>query len=78
MTNRERYDKIMRENLRVKQEELPGLKYRSIPSWDSIGHMDLMSALEEAFCISMDTADVLDFSTYEKGMEILAKYGVEL
>ena len=36
MTNRERYDKIMRENLRVKQEELPGLKYRSIPSWDSI------------------------------------------
>ena len=78
MTNRERYDKIMRENLRVKQEELPGLKYRSIPSWDSIGHMDLMSALEEALCISMDTADVLDFSTYEKGMEILAKYGVEL
>ncbi len=78
MTNRERYDKIMRENLRVKQEELPGLKYRSIPSWDSIGHMDLMSALEEAFGISMDTADVLDFSTYEKGMEILAKYGVEL
>ena len=68
----------MRENLRVKQEELPGLKYRSIPSWDSIGHMDLMSALEEAFGISMDTADVLDFSTYEKGMEILAKYGVEL
>ena len=78
MTNRERYDKIMRENLRVKQEELPGLKYRSIPSWDSIGHMDLMSAMEEAFGISMDTADVLDFSTYEKGMEILAKYGVEL
>ena len=78
MTNRERYDKIMRENLRVKQEELPGLKYRSIPSWDSIGHMDLMSAMEEAFGISMDTADVLDFSTYEKGMEILAKYGVEI
>ena len=78
MTNRERYDKIMRENLRVKQEELPGLNYRSIPSWVSIGHMALMSALEEAFGISMDTADVLDFSTYEKGMEILAKYGVEL
>jgi acyl carrier protein len=78
MTNSERYDKIMRESLRVKQEELPGLKYRGIPAWDSIGHMDLMSAMEEAFGISMDTADVLDFSSYEKGKEILAKYGVEL
>ena len=40
--------------------------------------MDLMSAMEETFKISMSTADVLDFSTYDKGKEILAKYGVEI
>ena len=59
-------------------EELPGLKYRGIPLWDSLGHMDLMGDMEETFKISIGTADVLDFSSYEKGKEILAKYGVEL
>ncbi len=34
--------------------------------------------MEETFKISIGTADVLDFSSYEKGKEILAKYGVEL
>ena len=68
------YDK----SFRVKPEELPGLKYRGIPLWDSLGHMDLMGDMEETFKISIGTADVLDFSSYEKGKEILAKYGVEL
>ena len=40
--------------------------------------MDLMSAMEEAFGINLSTLDVLDFSSYEKGKEILARYGVEL
>ena len=35
-------------------------------------------ALEEAYAINISTVDVLDFSSYEKGKEILAKYGVEL
>ncbi len=49
-----------------------------IPAWDSIGHMSLVAALEEAFDIMMDTDDIIDFSSYKKGMEILSeKYGVE-
>ena len=39
---------------------------------------DLMGDMEETFKISIGTADVLDFSSYAKGKEILAKYGVEL
>ena len=38
----------------------------------------MMSAMEEAFEISVSTPDLLDFSSYEKGKEILARYGVEL
>ena len=38
----------------------------------------MMSAMEETFGISVSTPDLLDFSSYEKGKEILAKYGVEL
>ncbi|WP_334261427.1 acyl carrier protein, partial [Flavonifractor plautii] len=78
MTNLEKYDRLFLTAFRVKPEELPGLKYRGIPLWDSLGHMDLMGDMEETFKISIGTADVLDFSSYEKGKEILAKYGVEL
>lgn len=78
MTNLEKYDKLFLNAFKVKPEELPTLKYQGIPLWDSLGHMDLMGEIEEAFKISISTVDVLDFSSYEKGKEILAKYGVEL
>ena len=55
----------------------PDLKYESISEWDSIGHMTLMSVLEEKFSISMDTDDIVDFSSFKKGIEILEKYGVK-
>jgi acyl carrier protein len=58
--------------------ELSALTYQSIPQWDSIGHMQLIAALEAAFDIMMDTEDILDLSSYEKGKEILKKYGVEI
>lgn len=78
MTNLEKYDDLFMKSFRVTAEELPTLKYQGHPLWDSLGHMDLMSELEELFKINISTVDVLDFSTYEKGKEILAKYGVEL
>ena len=52
------------------------LKYNDIPEWDSIGHMTLMSGLEEEFKISIETDDIVDFSSFEKGKEILKKYKI--
>ena len=78
MTNLEKYDKLFFDAFKVKAVELPSLKYPGIALWDSLGHMDLIGAMEETFKISISTIDVLDFSSYEKGKEILAKYGVEL
>ena len=49
------------------------LEYNSIPEWDSIGHMTLISALEDKFNITVETDDVIDFSSFKKGMEILSK-----
>lgn len=77
MTNLEKYDRLFLAAFKVDPEILPTLKYRGIPQWDSLGHMDLMGDMEETFGISLSTVDVLDFSSYEKGKEILAKYGVE-
>ena len=43
-----------------------------------MGHMQLIAALEDAFDIMFDTDDIIDFSSYEKGKEFMAKYEVEL
>ena len=43
-----------------------------------MGHMNLIGELEETFGITMDTPDMLAFSSYEKGKEIMKKYGVEI
>ena len=77
MTNNEKYVNAFIECLGVEAGQLVGLEYQAVPGWDSIGHMTLIAALEEAFDIMMDTDDIIDFSSYEKGMELLGKYDVE-
>jgi acyl carrier protein len=78
MSNLEKYNEIFCENLQVTAEQLPELKYQGVELWDSVGHMTLMAALEDAFDIMLDTDDIIDFSSYEKGKEILKKYDVEI
>jgi acyl carrier protein len=52
------------------------LAYQSVPEWDSISHMILISQLEEDFNVSLETDDVIDMSSFAKAREILAKHGV--
>ena len=77
MTNLEKYNAAFCETLQLEEKQLPGLKYQAVPLWDSVGHMSLVAALEDALDIMMDTDDIIDFSSYEKGVEILRKYGIE-
>jgi acyl carrier protein len=51
------------------------LRYRGIPQWDSIAHMSIIAALEEAFGIMIDMDDVIDMSSVAKAREIIAKHG---
>lgn len=76
--NDKKYLKVFTEALGISAEEAIGLQYNSIQAWDSVGHMGLIAALEDAFDIMMDTDDIIDLSSFEKGKEILAKnYGIE-
>ena len=79
MSNLEKYTKVFVETFEVDEETAKNLKYQDIEAWDSVGHMGLISALEDAFNIMMDTDDIIDFNSFEKGKEILAKaeYGIE-
>jgi acyl carrier protein len=54
----------------------PSLKYQSITEWDSVSHMVLISEIEEAFEISLETDDVVDMSSFKKAMEIVSKYNI--
>ena len=78
MTNLEKYNAAFMECFGVSEDQLPGLSYQSIDAWDSVGHMQLIAALEDTFEIMFDTDDIIDFSTYEKGKEYMAKYEVNL
>ena len=78
MTNLEKYNAVFCETLNVKEAQLADLKYQGVPEWDSVGHMTLVAAIEDAFDIMMEMDDIIDLSSYEKGKEILKKYDVEL
>jgi len=79
MTNRERYDAIFCDVFELTPSELgDALEYQSIPAWDSVGHMSLMAELEDAFDISLDMDDVIEFGTYKTGIATLKKYGIDI
>jgi acyl carrier protein len=72
------YDQVFIESFSIDESVLgDDLAYNTIQSWDSVGHMGMIAALEETFDIMMEIDDIIDFSSYKKGFEILAKYGVE-
>lgn len=78
MTNLEKYEQAFCESLEITKEQLTGLEYQQVASWDSVGHMGLVAAIEDAFDIMMDTDDIIDLSSFEKGKEILtSNYGIE-
>ena len=78
MNNKQKYQNIFVKSLSIETGKFnENIKYNEIPEWDSIGHMTLMSALEEGFGITMETDDIIDFSSFKKGLEILVKYKVK-
>lgn len=52
------------------------LTYNSIPEWDSVAHMALVTEIDDQFDIMLDTDDVLDMSSFAKAKEILVKYDI--
>lgn len=76
MNNFQKYSDVFTSNFQIPEEQLTGLSYQSIESWDSVGHMGLISSLEDTFDIMLDTDDIVDLSTFEKGIEILKKYDI--
>jgi len=80
MTNVEVYTDIFKRVFEISDNtgKIETLKYQEIPEWDSVGHMELISEIEDAFDIEFETEDIIEFSSYQKGQEILAaNYGID-
>ena len=78
MNNKQKYKQVFIESFSINESVLgDDLLYNSIPEWDSVGHMSLIADLEEVFDIIMEMDDIIDLSSYKKGFELIAKYGVE-
>lgn len=78
MSNLEKYTQVFMDTFSVSKDQLNDqFVYQCIPAWDSVGHMGLISALEDAFDIMMETDDIIDFGSFTTGMKTLGKYNIE-
>jgi acyl carrier protein len=60
------------------EEVTDDLSYQSIPEWDSVSHIYLITELEAAFNITIDTDEVLEMSSVEKVKETLRKHNIKI
>ncbi len=60
--------------LGIPAANVPSAVFKESIEWDSVGHVNLINAIEETFGVSLEPDDILDFKSYEKGLEILSKY----
>ena len=76
MKNLQIYNEAFLKIFNIENQQLENLNYQSIETWDSVGHMALIAELEKNFDIEMDIDDIIEFSDYLKGKDILKKYDV--
>ena len=79
MSSVPKYSEIFKTALNIDDNKMnKDIKYNEIEEWDSIGHMTLVEALEKAYKITFETDDIIDFSSYKRGIEILKKYSIDI
>ena len=77
MTNKQKYNKVFMDCFAISEDKLDeSFVYQCIPAWDSVGHMGMIAGLEDAFEITMEMDDIIDFESYNKGKELLSKYNI--
>lgn len=53
-----------------------GSSKETIAEWDSMGHLSLITGLEEHFKVSLSISDAMDMTNVAKIKSILKSYGV--
>jgi acyl carrier protein len=67
--------KIIAEELALMPSEImEDLHYNSIPEWDSVAHMSLVSAFEAEFDISFQNEEIAEMTTITAINDIISKH----
>ena len=78
MSNIEKLKEAFVEGLEIPMEEVETATMESVDKWDSIGQMSLVAIIEDAFGIEFEPDEVMQFTSFEAGKEILKNHGIEL
>lgn len=78
MRNKQKLNSVFSNTFEVDESEVQNLGYDNTPLWDSVGQMSLITNLEDAFDIIIDSDDIMDINSYKSAMSILTKkYKIE-
>lgn len=79
MTNIDKYNQIFTEVFGVTPSLLnDDFGKETVDQWDSVHQLNLVSLAEEAFDIMLDPEDIMGFTSYAKGKEILMNQDIDL
>lgn len=79
MTNIDKYNQIFTEVFGVTPSLLnDDFGKETADQWDSVHQLNLVSLAEEAFDIMLDPEDIMGFTSYAKGKEILMNQDIDL
>ena len=78
MTNLEKYKNAFVESFDLDVKEMENASQETVEIWDSIGMMSLIAVIEDSFDLELQPDDIVEFTSYQKGIELLKKYNVIL
>jgi len=80
VSNLEKLNKVLCDIFDIKKVEdiNDDLGPDEIEGWDSLGHVELITNLEEVFDISLDVVDISRMYSVGDIKKIVRKYGVEI
>ena len=74
MSNKEKLIDIFVTTFGLTPTEAQDAVFKNTPAWDSVGHVNLMNAIEEGFGISLEPDDILDCKSFAQAETMIAKY----
>ena len=77
MTNLEKYQNAFVEGLELPCESVESATMDTVERWDSIGQMSWMAIIEDEFQIELEPDEIIAFTSYQAGLDILRKRNIE-
>lgn len=65
---------VFMSSFEIDESAVENVEYQSVDTWDSIGHMIMISELESEFGITIDMDDVINISNLKTCIDKVSKY----